>query len=234
MRIWIYQNQTELVRGLKPLLIKEGYQLTVCRSLQELERGLKTEEPQLLIMDVNMGEEGSAEGCRLIARVRAGSSVPILVVSEDRRECSKILSLDAGADDYVTADCGILETQARVKSLIRRYTSMFQAMVNARENIERIYTVEELTVDDLRKRVFVGEREVNLTPMEYKILRLLVQERGRILGSDEIYRTIWHMKAIGADNTIAVHIRHIREKIEENPAQPRYIKVVWGVGYKVG
>lgn len=234
MRIWIYHNQTELVKGLKPLLTREGYQLTVCRSFQELEKGLKAEEPHLLIMDVNMAEESSGDGYQLIARVRSCSSVPILVVSEDKRECSKILALNAGADDYVTADCGVLETQARIKSLIRRYTSMFHAMVNARENIERIYTVEELTVDDLRKRVFVGDREVNLTPMEYKILRLLVQERGRILGSDEIYRTIWHMKAIGADNTIAVHIRHIREKIEEDPAQPRYIKVVWGVGYKVG
>ena len=119
---------------------------------------------------------------------------------------------------------------ARIKGQLQRYL----ALAGICDNIEHIYKVDELEIDDSTRRVTVGKREVRLTPIEYKILRLLVMERGKVLSIDEIYRAIWEMQPIGADNTIAVHIRHIREKIEENPKQPRYLKVVWGNGYKVG
>lgn len=169
-------------------------------------------------------------GIELIADIRKKSSVPILVVSADGGESSKILALNAGADDYVTIDCNPLEILARVKSQVRRYTQM----VNMCANIDKIYQVDNLVVDDIRRKVSVDGCEVRLTPIEYKILRLLVQEKGKVLSISQIYESIWHMQAIGADNTIAVHIRHIREKIERNPKEPRYLKVVWGTGYKVG
>ena len=140
------------------------------------------------------------------------------------------MALNAGADDYVLADCNPLEVVARVKSQLRRYTQL----VNMCANIDRIYKVDGLEINDMRRTVTVEGREVKLTPIEYNILRLLVQQRGRVLSISQIYESIWHMRAIGADNTIAVHIRHIREKIEANPREPRYLKVVWGNGYKVG
>jgi DNA-binding response OmpR family regulator len=140
------------------------------------------------------------------------------------------MALNAGADDYVTADCNPLELLARVKSQLRRYSQL----ANLRTNIDCIYRVDGLEVNDVYRRVTVDGREVKLTPIEYQILKLLVQERGRVLSISQIYESIWHMQAIGADNTIAVHIRHIREKIEYNPKEPRYLKVVWGTGYKVG
>ena len=123
-----------------------------------------------------------------------------------------------------------LELLARVKSQLRRYTQL----VNLCESIDSIYRVDGLEINDRNRTVTVEGREVKMTPIEYKILRLLVQERGKVLSISQIYESIWHMQAIGADNTIAVHIRHIREKIESNPKEPRYLKVVWGTGYKVG
>ena len=158
------------------------------------------------------------------------SSADDLIFSNNSEEAAKIAALNAGADDYVTLPCNPLELLARIKSQIRRYTQL----ANLCENINQIYKVDDLEIDDMRRRVTVGGREVYLTPIEYKILRLLVQERGRVLSIDQIYEAIWNMQAIGADNTIAVHIRHIREKIEQNPREPRYLKVVWGTGYKVG
>jgi len=138
--------------------------------------------------------------------------------------------LTIGADDYVTVGYNPLELLARVKSQLRRYTQL----VNLCESIDSIYRVDGLEINDRNRTVTVEGREVKMTPIEYKILRLLVQERGKVLSISQIYESIWHMQAIGADNTIAVHIRHIREKIESNPKEPRYLKVVWGTGYKVG
>ena len=142
----------------------------------------------------------------------------------------KVEGLTIGADDYVTVGYNPLELLARVKSQLRRYTQL----VNLCESIDSIYRVDGLEINDRNRTVTVEGREVKMTPIEYKILRLLVQERGKVLSISQIYESIWHMQAIGADNTIAVHIRHIREKIESNPKEPRYLKVVWGTGYKVG
>ena len=138
--------------------------------------------------------------------------------------------MEAGADDYVIYPCNPLELLARAKSQIRRYTQL----VNRVSGKEDFYRVKDLVVDDRCRKVSVDGKEVKLTPLEYKILRLLVQQSGKVLSIEQIYESIWNMKAIGADNTIAVHIRHIREKIERNPKEPQYLKVVWGLGYKVG
>lgn len=228
--ILVYNNNTGIVERMNPLFTGEGFRVITARDYFELSESLEEENIHLLIMDVDLQEKRFVSGIEIIADIRKRSSVPIIIVSADGNESTKILALNAGADDYVTVNCNPLELLARVKSQLRRYTQL----VNMCANIDRIYKIDELVIDDTRRKVSVDGKEVKLTPIEYKILRLLVQERGKVLSISEIYESIWHMQAIGADNTIAVHIRHIREKIERNPREPRYLKVVWGTGYKVG
>ncbi len=228
--ILVYNNNTGVVERMKPLFLGEGFKVMVAGDYFELLEILEEQNVHLLIMDVALKDKGFVSGIEVIAAIRKRSSVPIIIVSADEKESTKILALNAGADDYVTVDCNPLELLARVKSQLRRYTQL----VNMCANIDRIYKVDGLVIDDMRRKVSVDGKDVKLTPIEYKILRLLVQERGKVFSITQIYESIWHMQAIGADNTIAVHIRHIREKIERDPKEPRYLKVVWGTGYKVG
>lgn len=228
--ILVYNNNTGIVEIMEPLLAGEEIKVMVAVSIQELNRALEEERVHLLLTDIELQEQGFADGNELITYVRKRSSIPIIVVSANGGEAAKIMALNAGADDYVTIGCNPLELLARIQSQLRRYTQL----VNMCANISNIYKVDELEIDDISKKVSIAGREVKLTPIEYKILRLLVQEKGKVLSISQIYEAIWHMQAIGADNTIAVHIRHIREKIESNPKKPRYLKVVWGTGYKVG
>lgn len=228
--ILVYNNRTGIVEAISALITGEGLQMKRAASLKELNRELLAQSAHLLIVDVELEGKGWNSGIEMIARLRMKSSIPIIVVSEQASETAKIMALNAGADDYVLAGCNPLELVARIKSQLRRYTQL----VNMCANIDRIYRVDGLEINDMRRTVTVEGREVKLTPIEYSILRLLVQEKGKVLSISQIYERIWHMRAIGADNTIAVHIRHIREKIEENPREPRYLKVVWGNGYKVG
>jgi DNA-binding response OmpR family regulator len=202
----------------------------VAEEYVQLQQILKCGQAQLLLTDIMMEYEDIWDGLERIRSIRNISNIPVLVVSDKKDETSKILALNAGADDYCSTQCSPLELLARIKGQLQRYLALSKIC----DNIEHIYKVDELEIDDSTRKVTVGGREVRLTPIEYKILRLLVMERGKVLSIDEIYRAIWKMQPIGADNTIAVHIRHIREKIEENPKQPRYLKVVWGNGYKVG
>lgn len=225
--ILVYNNNTGVMDMIQPLFAGEGYELVTVREQNEILRMLEGDKIQLLLTDIELEEE---DGMGTISRVRAMSSMPIIVLSKRTDESDKIGALDAGADDYVTYPCNPLELLARVKSQLCRY----RQLANLHDNIQGIYKVDGLIIDDARRKVMVEGREVRLTPLEYKILKLLVRERGRVLSNEQIYESIWHMQAIGADNTIAVHIRHIREKIEENPREPRYLKVVWGTGYKVG
>lgn len=225
--ILVYNNNTGIVEIMQPLFAGEGYQATVIRERANIEQMLESNNIQLLLTDIEL-EEG--DGIEAIRKIRKESSIPIIVLSRRADEQSKIEALNAGADDYVTCPCNPLELLARVKSQLRRYTQL----ANMNANIQRIYRVNELEIDDMKRKVMVEGREVRLTPIEYKILKLLVQEKGRVFSIEQIYESIWHMQAIGADNTIAVHIRHIREKIESNPKEPKYLKVVWGTGYKVG
>lgn len=230
--IVIYNNNTDVAAVLRPLLMGESIRLLVAEDDVRLRHLLQEEQIHLLITDVVWPDRGQdiTEGLEALHRIRLLSSLPIIVVSARDDETSKILALNAGADDYVVSGCNPLELLARIKSQLRRYTQL----VNMCANINKIYQVDGLVIDDNTRRVSVDQKEVRLTPIEYKILKLLVQERGKVLSISQIYEAIWHMQAIGADNTIAVHIRHIREKIEQNPKEPRYLKVVWGTGYKVG
>lgn len=208
----------------------EGLSVLLAADLEQLHNLLEKAEIHLMLVDVELNDKGWDKGIEMIAGLRRRSSIPLIVISAQSAETAKIMALEAGADDYVTADCNPLELLARVKSQLRRYTQL----VNMCANIDRIYRVDDLVIDDTQRKVTVEGRSVRLTPIEYKILRFLVQQRGKVFSNSQIYENIWHMQAIGADNTIAVHIRHIREKIEKNPKEPRYLKVVWGNGYKVG
>lgn len=184
------------------------------------------EEIHLLIIDVMMPK---MDGIHATLKVREKSSIPIIILSAKTEDTDKILGLNIGADDYVAKPFNPLELVARVKSQLRRYTKLGTMA----ETGDAIYQAGGLMMNDDLKEVTVDGEPVKLTPIEYNILLLLVKNQGKVFSIDQIYESIWNENAIGADNTVAVHIRHIREKIEINPKEPRYLKVVWGVGYKV-
>ena len=166
----------------------------------------------------------------MIKKIRMWSNMPIIVISARSEDTDKIEALDAGADDYITKPFNPLELVARVKSHLRRYMQLGSTTI---KESEAIYTVGGLAINDDLKEVTVDGEQVKLTPIEYNILLLLVKHQGKVFSIDQIYENIWNENAVGVDNTVAVHIRHIREKIEINPKEPRYLKVVWGVGYKI-
>lgn len=169
------------------------------------------------------------DGLRATLKIREKSGIPIIILSAKSEDSDKVIGLDVGADDYITKPFNPLELIARVKSQLRRYTKL-GTMAGQKSNV---YTVGGLEVNDDSKEVTVDGESVKLTPYEYKILLFLVKNQGRVFTIEQIYENVWEEEAIAADNTVAVHIRHIREKIEINPKEPRYLKVVWGVGYKI-
>ncbi len=174
--------------------------------------------------------DAGLDGIRTTLKVRETSSIPIIILSAKSEDADKILGLNIGADDYITKPFNPLELVARVKSQLRRYTQLGN-MNNQMGN--HVFKCGGLQINDENKEVTVDGELIKLTPIEYNILLLLVKNAGKVFSIDQIYEAIWNEEAIGADNTVAVHIRHIREKIEINPREPRYLKVVWGVGYKI-
>lgn len=188
---------------------------------------LEKQEIHLLIIDVMMPK---LDGIHATLKIRERNSLPIIILSAKTEDADKILGLNVGADDYIGKPFNPLELVARVKSQLRRYTE-FGSM--AADIPEGIYRAGGLVIEDNYKKVTVDSREVKLTPIEYNILLLLVKNPGKVFSTEEIYESIWNEEAFAADNTVAVHIRHIREKIEANPKNPIYLKVVWGVGYKI-
>ncbi len=207
-------------------LNQDGYQIFKAYDGAQAMELLKKEEIHLLVMDVMMPK---LDGIRATLKIREYSSIPIIMLSAKSEDTDKILGLNIGADDYITKPFNPLELVARVKSNLRRYTSL--GSLNA-EN-KSVYQAGGLVINDDTKQVTVDGEPVKMTPIEYNILLLLMKNQGRVFSIDQIYESIWNEDAIGADNTVAVHIRHIREKIEINPREPRYLKVVWGVGYKI-
>jgi DNA-binding response OmpR family regulator len=188
---------------------------------------LKAQKVDLLVIDVMMPR---LDGIRATLKIREENNMPIIILSAKSEDADKILGLNVGADDYVTKPFNPLELVARVKSQLRRYTQLGST---ADYMSQAVYEVGGLAVNDDRKEVTVDGEPVKLTPIEYNILLLLMKNQGKVFSIDQIYENIWNEDAIGVDNTVAVHIRHIREKIEINPKEPRYLKVVWGVGYKI-
>ena len=225
--ILVCDDDKAIVEAIEIYLSQEGYHILKAYDGEQALKILETEEVHLLVLDVMMPR---LDGIRATLKIREKHSIPIIILSAKSEDVDKILGLNVGADDYVTKPFNPLELVARVKSQLRRYT---QLGGTAKKESEHVYEVGGLQINDDLKEVTVDGEKVKLTPIEYNILLLLMKNQGRVFSIDQIYESIWNEDAIGADNTVAVHIRHIREKIEINPKDPRYLKVVWGVGYKI-
>ena len=226
-KILVCDDDKEIVEAIEIYLTQEGYEVLKANDGEEAVKLLQKETVDLLVIDVMMPK---LDGIRATLKIREDNNMPIIILSAKSEDADKILGLNVGADDYVTKPFNPLELVARVKSQLRRYTQL-GSTVNM-EN-KAIYTVGGLSINDDLKEVTVDGEMVRLTPIEYNILLLLVKNQGKVFSIDQIYENIWREDAIGVDNTVAVHIRHIREKIEINPKEPRYLKVVWGLGYKI-
>ncbi|MFG6366129.1 response regulator transcription factor [Schaedlerella sp.] len=225
--ILVCDDDKEIVEAIEIYLSQEGYRILKAYDGMQALKLLETEDVHLLILDVMMPR---LDGIHATLKIREKHSIPIIILSAKSEDVDKILGLNVGADDYVTKPFNPLELVARAKSQLRRYT---QLGGTAKEESETIYETGGLRMNDDLKEVTVDGEPVKLTPIEYNILKLLMRNQGRVFSIGQIYESIWNEEAIGADNTVAVHIRHIREKIEINPKDPRYLKVVWGVGYKI-
>ena len=224
--ILVCDDDKEIVDAIEIYLSQDGYKIYKAYDGEQAIQILDKEEIHLLIMDIMMPK---LDGLRATLKIREYSSIPIIILSAKSEDTDKILGLNIGADDYICKPFNPLELVARVKSNLRRYTSLGSL---TGEN-KAIYQVGGLVLNDDTKQVTVDDEPVKMTPIEYNILLLLMKNQGRVFSINQIYESIWNEDAIGADNTVAVHIRHIREKIEINPKEPRYLKVVWGVGYKI-
>ena len=225
--IMVCDDDRSIVESLEIYLQQEGYNVIKAYDGVQALNLMKQNDVHLIIMDVMMPK---LDGIRATLRIREESNIPIIILSAKTENADKILGLNVGADDYVSKPFNPLELVARVNSQIRRFTKLGNV---AEEEQQHVYCAGGLMMNDDLKEVTVDDNPVKLTPIEYNILLLLVKNQGKVFSINQIYESIWNEEAIGADNTVAVHIRHIREKIEINPKEPRYLKVVWGVGYKI-
>ena len=227
MNILICDDDKDIAAAVSIYLQHEGYSTLIAYDGRQAASMAEANDIGLIIMDVMMPE---MDGLRATMEIRKEHNIPIIMLSAKSEDTDKILGLNLGADDYITKPFNPLELIARVKSQLRRYT-----MLGGHETIDRegIYTVGGLTLDDINKTVTVDGEEAHLTPLEYKILHLLIRNPGRVFSIDEIYERVWGDNSVSGGSTVTVHIRRIREKTEIDPKNPRYIKVVWGIGYKI-
>lgn len=225
-KILVCDDDQAIVDAIAIYLSQEGYEIFKAYDGKQAVELLKKENISLLLIDVMMPV---MDGIHAVMKIRSFSSIPIIFLSAKTEDVDKILGLNVGADDYIAKPFSPVELIARVKSSLRRYTSYG----GAKPVENATFRIRGLVIDDDAKQVWVDGEIVKLTPIEYQILLLLVKNPGRVFSTEQIYETIWNEEAYGADNTVAVHVRHIREKIEINPKEPRYLKVVWGVGYKI-
>ena len=227
INILVCDDDKEIVRAIEIYLKGEKYNVFKAYNGQEAIDILAKEEIHLLLIDVMMPV---LDGIRATLKIREKSGVPIIILSAKSEDNDKILGLNIGADDYIVKPFNPMELLARVKAQLRRYTVFGSDQRSAEDNT---YSAGDLVINDDIKEVTVMGEPVKLTPIEYNILKFLVKNKGKVFSSKDIYENIWKEEALAADNTVAVHISHIREKIEINPKEPRYLKVVWGVGYKI-
>ena len=226
MKILVVDDEKTLVKGIKFNLENEGYQVECAydgAAAVELARNNKFD---LLILDVMMPEVDGLEACM---RIREFSNVPIILLTAKSETEDKVLGLNVGADDYITKPFVPVEVLARVRSQLRRY----DRLGSKPETVDGNLTVGGVTLDDRTKSVTVDGENVSLTPTEYAILHLLMANPGKVFSTKVLYESVWQETALGSEGAVAVHIRHLREKIEINPSEPRYLKVVWGQGYKM-
>ena len=224
--ILICDDQTDIVNALKIYLAPEGYRLFEAYTGDEALKIVKEQNIHLVLLDVMMPR---MDGITATAKIREFSNVPIILLTAKSETEDKVLGLNVGADDYVTKPFVPVEVLARVRSHLRRYDRL------GAKPAERsgVITIGGVVLDDGSKTVTVDGEEASLTPIEYDILKLLMEHPGRVYSTRVIYETVWQENPYGSENAVAVHIRHLREKIEINPSEPRYIKVVWGRGYKM-
>lgn len=223
--IIVCDDDKEIVKAIEIYLSKEGYNVLKTYNGTECIKTLKENKVHLVILDVMMPKK---DGIETIREIRKNNTIPVIMLSAKSEDEDKITGLDLGADDYITKPFNPLELIARVKSVLRRYTTF-----GTYKEEKNIFTVGGLVIDDNLKRVTVDGKDVKLTPTEYKILKFLTENKGVVYSIEQIYESIWQEECYEADNIIAVHIRHIREKIEINPKEPQYLKVIWGIGYKI-
>ena len=225
-RILICDDDRDIVSALTIYLRGEGYEtVSACNGREALDR-LREQEIHLALLDVMMPE---MDGISALSRIRQESNVPVILLTAKSEDTDKVLGLNLGADDYVTKPFNPVELLARVRSQLRRYTQLGGSAAQA--DTLRLGSIE---LDDRRKTVTRDGEPVLLTPREYDILKFLLQHPGEVFSPGELYRSVWNEEPYGAESTVAVHIRHLREKLEIDPAQPRFLRAVWGRGYKIG
>ena len=225
--ILVVDDDKEIVNAIDIYLSKEGYKIFKAYNGEEALNVIKNEEIHLIILDIMMPKMNGIEASN---NIRKEKSIPIRMLSAKSEDYDKVLGLEMGADDYITKPFNLMELAARVNSQIRRYTKLGSIVV---KDNEEIYETGGLQINDATKQVVIDGKEIKLTPTEYNILLFLTKNKGKVFSIEEIYQNVWEGECYGAENIIAVHIRHIREKIEINPKEPKYLKVIWGIGYKI-
>ncbi len=224
--ILVCDDERDIVSALKIYLEAEGYKIFEAENGTQAIEIVKNNEIHLVLMDIMMPE---TDGITAMLKIRQISNIPVILLTAKGEDTDKILGLNIGADDYITKPFNPVEVIARIRSQLRRF---FMLGGGAEIKSDNSIFIGAVKLDDNSKQVFVDGEEVSLTPTEYEILKLLMKNSGKVLSPKEIYETVWKDEPIGAESTVAVHIRHLREKIEINPAEPRYVKVVWAHGYK--
>lgn len=227
-RILVCDDERDIVAALKIYLESEGYEVVEAYNGREALDKLKGGDIQLVLMDVMMPE---LDGISAMAELRRVSNVPVIMLTAKSEDTDKVIGLNVGADDYITKPFNVVEMLARVRSQLRRYMTLGGSGTGKAED-DGALTLGTVSLDDRKKTVSVDGEAVYLTPTEYEILKLLMKNADAVFSPRDIYRSVWEDEPYGAESTVAVHIRHLREKIEINPAEPRYIKAVWGQGYK--
>lgn len=223
--ILVCDDEKDIVGALSIYLSSEGYQVLEAFNGIDAISIIQNNEVHLVLMDVMMPK---MDGIQTIAKIREFSNVPVILLTAKSEDTDKILGLNIGADDYVTKPFNPVEVLARVKSQLRRYM-----LLGGSQTKPNRITIGGIELDDNEKQVLIDGEKANLTPTEFEILKLFMQNPGQVFSPKDIYNRVWKEASYGAENTVAVHIRHLREKIEINPAEPRYLKVVWGQGYKM-
>ena len=227
--ILVVDDDKEIVESIEIFLRNEGYNVYKAYNGVEALDILVNKEVHLILMDIMMPK---LDGIKATIKIREEKNIPIIIVSAKSEDTDKIMGLNIGADDYITKPFNLLELIARVKSNLRRYITL-GTYNNENINNKEVLISGGLELNTSTKEVKVDGQVVKVTPIEFKILNLLLANKGRVFSIDEIYERVWNEESFNVENTVAVHIRRIREKIEINPKEPRYLKVVWGVGYKI-
>ena len=227
-KILICDDDADIVAALKIYLASPDYELFTASTGREALESIRENDIDLVLMDIMMPE---MDGLAATARLCEEFNIPVILLTAKSELSDKVLGLNVGADDYVTKPFDPVEVQARVRSHLRRYMRLGGRMEP--EPKKDVITIGGVELDDAAKSVTVDGEPVSLTPIEYNILHLLMRNPNRVFSSSQIYELVWNENAIGSEGSVAVHIRHLREKIEINPSDPRYIKVVWGQGYKM-